>query len=71
MRDLGLTLGDDLQLINIDLNQYRGLLTVTTQRGTQKFVQVEVTADPTGAKFYDMDGVHLSSLVDEANEEQP
>lgn len=70
-RELGLTLGDDLQLINVDLNQYRGLLTITTQRGTQKFVQVDVTADPTGAMFYNMDGVHLSNLVDAANEEQP
>lgn len=49
-KDLALTLGDDLQLINVDLNQYRGLLTVTTRKGTQKYVQVDVTADPTGAR---------------------
>ena len=69
-KDLGLTAGDDLQLINVDLNQYRGLLTITTRRGTQKFVQVDVTADPTGAMFYHMDGVSLSNLVDAANEEE-
>lgn len=70
-RDLGLTLADDLQLINIDLNQYRGLLTVTTRSGTQKFVQVDVWADPTGAMFYNLDGVSLSNLVDAAKQEEP
>jgi hypothetical protein len=70
-KDLGLTLGDDLQLINVDLNQYRGLLTVTTRKGTQKFLQVDVWADPTGAMFYNMDGVSLSNLVNAAKQEEP
>ncbi|OBB01676.1 hypothetical protein A5666_24150 [Mycolicibacterium fortuitum] len=69
-KDLALTLGDDLQLINVDLNQYRGLLTITTRKGTQKYVQVDVTADPTGAMFYNMDGMSLSNLVDAANQEE-
>lgn len=70
-KDLGLAVGDDLQLINVDLNQYRGLLTVTTRRGTEKYVQVDVTADPTGAMFYNMDGVSMSNLVDAATAEEP
>jgi hypothetical protein len=69
-KDLGITLGDDLDLINVDLNQYRGLLTATTRAGTQKFVQVDVVADPTGAMFYNMDGISLSNLVDAANKEE-
>jgi hypothetical protein len=70
-KDLGITLGDDLQLINIDLNQYRGLITATTRKGTQKFLQVDVVADPTGAMFYNMDGISLTNLVDAANAEEP
>jgi hypothetical protein len=70
-KNLGITLGDDLELINVDLNHYRGLLTATTRSGTQKFVQVDVVADPTGAMFYTMDGISLSNLVDAANAEEP
>jgi hypothetical protein len=70
-KDLGITVGDDLQLINIDLNKYRGLLTATTRKGTKKFVQVDVVADPTGAMFYNMDGISLPNLVDAAKGEEP
>lgn len=70
-KDFGITVDDELQLINVDLNQYRGLLTATTRRGTQKFVQVDVVADPSGAMFYNMDGISLSNLVDAATAEEP
>jgi hypothetical protein len=69
-KNLGISLEDELQLINIDLNQHRGLLTATTRKGTQKFVQVDVVADATGAMFYNMDGISLSNLVEAANAEE-
>jgi hypothetical protein len=68
----GITVDDGgLTLINTDLNKYDGLATVHTRKGTQKFLSVTVWADPTGAMFYQMDGVSASNLVEAAKAEEP
>jgi hypothetical protein len=55
LKDYGITVDDDLTLINTDLNKYDGLATVHTRKGTQKYLEVIVFADATGAMFYHMD----------------
>jgi hypothetical protein len=68
----GITVDDGgLTLINTDLNKYDGLATVYTRKGTHKFVSVTVWADPTGAMFYEMDGVSTSNLIEAAKAEEP
>jgi hypothetical protein len=46
-----------------------GLATVHTRKGTEKFLEVTVWADPTGATFYRMDPTSASNLVDTASKE--
>ena len=70
-KDYGITVDDDLTLINTDLHKYNGLATVHTRKGTQKFLEVTVWADPTGAMFYQIDPVSASNLVDTASKEKP
>ncbi|HSS22850.1 MAG TPA: hypothetical protein VLL82_00190, partial [Mycobacterium sp.] len=41
-KDYGITLADDLTLINTSLNKYDGLATVHTRKGTEKFLEVTV-----------------------------
>jgi hypothetical protein len=67
----GITISDDMTLINTDLNKYDGLATVTTRKGTQKFLEVTVWADPTGAMFYNMDVASATRITDAAREEEP
>jgi hypothetical protein len=69
-KQYGLTVADDLTLINTDLNKYDGVATVHTRKGTQKFLSVTVWADPTGAMFYRMDPVSASNLMEAAQKEQ-
>jgi hypothetical protein len=69
-KEYGITLADDLILINTDLNKYDGLVTVHTRKGTQKFLGVSVTADATGAMMYRMDPASASSLIEAAKEEK-
>jgi hypothetical protein len=69
-KELGLTVVDDLTLINTDLNKYDGLATVHTRKGTQKFLSVTVWADPTGAMMFRMDPVSAANLVEAARKEQ-
>ncbi|MGH3551642.1 MAG: hypothetical protein ACRDT5_03395 [Mycobacterium sp.] len=66
----GITGDYGMTLINTDLNKYDGLATVHTRKGTQKFLSVNVWADPTGAMFYSMDAASMSRLIDAANEEE-
>jgi hypothetical protein len=70
LKDYGIRVGDDLTLINTDLNKYDGLVTVHTRKGTQKFLEVVVFADPTGAMFYHMDPASASNLIDTASKEE-
>lgn len=67
----GVTMDDTMVLINTDLNKYDGLVTVYTRKGTQKFLGVEVWADPTGAMFYQMDVSSATNLMDAARAEEP
>lgn len=60
----------DRVLINTDLNKYDGLATVHTRTGTQNFLAVNVTADPTVAMMYRMDPASASNLIDAANAEK-
>lgn len=69
-KDHGITLDDDLTLINTDLNKYDGLATVHTRKGTQKFLEVTVWADPTGAMMYRMDPGSASKLIEAASNEE-
>jgi hypothetical protein len=69
-KDYGITVADDLTLINTDLNKYDGLATVHTRKGTEKFLEVTVWADPTGAMMYRMDPASASSLIEAAKEEK-
>jgi hypothetical protein len=69
-KDYGITVADDLTLINIDLNKYDGLATVHTRKGTQKFLEVTVWADPTGAMMYQMDPGSASRLIEAASKEK-
>jgi hypothetical protein len=69
-KNYGITLNDDLTLINTDLNKYDGLATVHTRKGTQKFLEVTVWADPTGAMFYQPNPASSASLLDTASKEQ-
>ena len=66
LKEYGISV-DDMTLINTDLNKYDGLATVRTRRGNQKFLSVNVWADPTGAMFYQPDPVSASNLIDAAN----
>jgi hypothetical protein len=67
----GITIDDGgMTLINTALNKYDGLATVHTRKGTQKFLSVDVWADPTGAMFYRMDPVSASNLVEAAKAEE-
>lgn len=68
-KNYGITVDDDLRLINTDLNKYDGLATVHTRKGTQKFLEVTVWADPTGAMFYQMNPGSAASLIDAASKE--
>jgi hypothetical protein len=68
-KNYGITVADDLTLINTDLNKYDGVVTVRTRKGAQKFLSVTVWADPTGAMFYRMDPVSASNLLDAAQKE--
>lgn len=68
-KDFGITVADDLTLINTDLNKYDGLATVHTRKGTQKFLEVTVWADPTGAMMYRMDPGSASSLIETVHNE--
>lgn len=68
-KDYGITVANDLTLINTDLNKYDGLATVHTRRGTEKFLEVIVWADPTGAMMYRLDPASASSLVEAASKE--
>jgi hypothetical protein len=43
-----ITFADSMTLINTDVNTYDGLATVYTRKRTQKFLSVNVWADPTG-----------------------
>jgi hypothetical protein len=69
-KEYGITVADDLTLINTDLNKYDGLATVHTRKGTQKFLEVIVEADPTGAMMYRMDPGSTSNLIETASNEQ-
>jgi hypothetical protein len=71
LKEYGITVDDDMTLINTDLNKYDGLTTVHTRKGTQKYLSVTVWADPTGAMFYQMDPVSANNLMDAAKEEEP
>ena len=68
-KDYGLTIEDDLTLINTGLNKYDGLATVHTRKGTQKYLTVTVWADPTGAMFYQMDPTSAANLIEAARKE--
>ncbi|GAB3021994.1 hypothetical protein BST27_09420 [Mycobacterium intermedium] len=68
-KDYGITVADDLTLINTGLNKYDGLATVHTRKGTQKYLSVTVWADPTGAMFYQMDPTSAANLVEAARKE--
>ncbi|WP_196773256.1 hypothetical protein [Mycobacterium intracellulare] len=68
-KDFAITVADDLTLINTDLNKYDGLATVHTRKGTQKFLEVTVWADPTGAMMYRMDSGSASSLIETVHRE--
>ena len=70
LREYGITVDDGMTLINTDLNKYDGLATVHTRKGTQKYLTVNVWADPTGAMFYQMDAASASNLIDAASKEQ-
>jgi hypothetical protein len=70
LKDYGITVSDDLTLINTDLNKYDGLVTVHTRKGTQKFLEVIVFTDPTGAMFYHMDPASASNLIEAAQKEK-
>ena len=63
-------MADDLTLINTSLNKYDGLATVHTRKGTQKFLEVTVWADPTGAMFYEMNPTSAANLIEAASKEQ-
>ena len=69
-KDYGITVADDMTLINTDLNKYNGLATVHTRKGTQKYLAVTVFADPTGAMFYQLDPTSASNLIDTAGKEE-
>jgi hypothetical protein len=69
-KDYGITIEDDLTLINTSLNKYDGLATVHTRKGTQKFLTVTLWADPTGAMFYQMDGPSAATLIEAARKEK-
>ena len=71
LQEYGITVDDNMTLINTDLNKYDGLATVHTRSGTQKFLSVNVWADPTGAMFYNMDVSSASNLIDAAKKEEP
>lgn len=68
-KDYGVTTDDDLTLINTDLNKYDGVVTAHTRKGTQKFLEVNVWADPTGAMFYRMEPTSAASLLEQARKE--
>ncbi|HWF28087.1 MAG TPA: hypothetical protein VG327_06880 [Mycobacterium sp.] len=59
-----------LTLINTDLNKYDGLATVHTRKGTQKFFEIIVLADPTGAMMYRIDPTAASNLIDTTSKEE-
>ena len=69
-KDYGITVADDITLINTSLNKYDGLATVHTRKGTQKFLLVTVWANPTGAMFYQVDPASAASLVEAASKEE-
>lgn len=69
-KEYGIAVDDDLILINTDLNKYDGLATVHTRKGTQKYLGLAVTADPTGAMMYRIDPASMSSLIDAASKEK-
>lgn len=69
-KNYGFTVDDDLTLINTDLNKYDGLATVHTRRGTQKFLEVTVWADPTGAMFYQPNPGSVATLIEAASKEE-
>jgi hypothetical protein len=71
LKEYGITVDDGMTLINTDLNKYDGLATVRTRNGTQKFLSVNVWADPTGAMFYQMDVASATNLMDAAKQEEP
>lgn len=71
LQEYGVTLDDSVTLINTSLNKYDGLATVHTRKGTQKFLAVNVWADPTGAMFYNMDVSSASSLIEAIKKEEP
>jgi hypothetical protein len=48
---------------------WRGLVTVHTRKGTQKYLEVTAWADPTGAMFYQMNPTSAASLVEAASKE--
>lgn len=68
-RQYGITVADDLTLINTDLNKYDGLATVHTRKGTQKYLELTVFADPTGAMMYQMKPGSASNLIETASQE--
>ena len=70
LKEHGITVDYGMVLINTDLNKYDGLATVHTRKGTQKFLEVDVWADPTGAMFYQMDALSASNLIDAASKDQ-
>jgi hypothetical protein len=69
--EYGITVDDNMILINTDLNKYDGLATVHTRKGTQNFLSVNVWADPTAAMFYNMDVSSASNLIHAAKKEEP
>lgn len=69
-KEYGITVADDMTLINIDINKYDGLATVHTRKGTQKFLEVIVLADPSGAMMYHMDPGSVTSLIEAASKEK-
>jgi hypothetical protein len=69
-KDYGITVADDMMLINTSLNKYDALATVHTRKGTEKFLEVTVWADPTGAMFYQMNPASASNLIEAASKEE-
>lgn len=51
LREYGVTIDDDLMLINTDINKYNGLVGARTRIGTEMYLKPDVLADPSGSMF--------------------
>ena len=69
-KNLGLHVGKDIFLINVNGNEYRGVVTVSTAKFTAVPVAVTVYADDTGHMMWELDPGSSARLTTTAEKDK-